>query len=51
MIGSALTGTFLGVLLIPVFYVSMRRLLGDRVAGDTGCARESFKGTSNNQRR
>ena len=31
VIGGMLFATFLGVLLIPVFYVSVRRLLGDRL--------------------
>jgi multidrug efflux pump len=30
-----LFATFLGVLLIPVFYVVVRRLLGDKLDGDT----------------
>jgi len=29
-----LFATFLGLLLIPVFYVSVRRLLGDKLDGD-----------------
>jgi len=29
-----LFATFLGVLLIPVFYVVVRRLLGDKLDGD-----------------
>ena len=35
VIGGMLFATFLGVLLIPVFYVSVRRLLGDRLESDT----------------
>jgi multidrug efflux pump len=35
VIGGMLFATFLGVLLIPVFYVVVRRLLGDRLDGDT----------------
>ncbi len=31
MIGGMLFATFLGLLLIPVFYVSVRRLLGDKL--------------------
>ncbi len=31
MIGGMLFATFLGVLLIPVFYVIVRRLLGDKM--------------------
>jgi len=34
VIGGMLFATFLGVLLIPVFYVSVRRLLGDKLDGD-----------------
>ncbi|HVC16952.1 MAG TPA: multidrug efflux RND transporter permease subunit [Rhodanobacter sp.] len=35
VIGGMLFATFLGVLLIPVFYVVVRRLLGDKLDGDT----------------
>ncbi|MEO8858662.1 MAG: efflux RND transporter permease subunit, partial [Burkholderiaceae bacterium] len=35
VIGGMLFATFLGVLLIPVFYVMVRRLLGDQLDGDT----------------
>ena len=35
VIGGMLFATFLGVLLIPVFYVVVRRLLGDPLDGDT----------------
>ena len=38
VIGGMLFATFLGVLLIPVFYVVMRRLLGDKLDGDTPTA-------------
>ncbi len=31
VIGGMIFATFLGVLLIPVFYVSVRRLLGDKL--------------------
>jgi len=34
VIGGMLFATFLGVLLIPIFYVIVRRLLGDRLDGD-----------------
>jgi multidrug efflux pump len=34
VIGGMLFATFLGVLLIPVFYVVVRTLLGDRLDGD-----------------
>jgi len=36
VIGGMLFATFLGLLLIPVFYVSVRRLLGDRLDGSGG---------------
>ena len=35
VIGGMLFATFFGVLLIPVFYVVVRRLLGDKLDGDT----------------
>ena len=35
VIGGMLFATFLGVLLIPVFYVVVRRMLGDKLDGDT----------------
>ncbi len=35
VIGGMMFATFLGVLLIPVFYVVVRRLLGDKLDGDT----------------
>ncbi|MEO5812557.1 MAG: multidrug efflux RND transporter permease subunit [Rhodanobacter sp.] len=38
VIGGMLFATFLGVLLIPVFYVVVRRLLGDKLDGDTPVA-------------
>ena len=34
VIGGMLFATFLGVLLIPVFYIVVRRLLGDKLDGD-----------------
>jgi multidrug efflux pump len=34
VIGGMLFATFLGLLLIPVFYVSVRRLLGDKLDGN-----------------
>jgi multidrug efflux pump len=34
VIGGMLFATFLGLLLIPVFYVVVRRLLGDKLDGD-----------------
>jgi multidrug efflux pump len=36
VIGGMLFATFLGVLLIPVFYVSVRRLLGDKLDHHAG---------------
>ncbi len=39
VIGGMLFATFLGVLLIPVFYVVVRRLLGDRLEGGTSKAK------------
>jgi len=38
VIGGMLFATFLGVLLIPVFYVVVRRLLGDKLDGDAAVA-------------
>jgi multidrug efflux pump len=38
VIGGMLFATFLGVLLIPVFYIVVRRLLGDKLDGDTPAA-------------
>jgi multidrug efflux pump len=35
VIGGMLFATFLGLLLIPVFYVTVRRLLGDKLDGVT----------------
>jgi multidrug efflux pump len=35
VIGGMLFATFLGVLLIPVFYIVVRRLLGDKLDGQT----------------
>ncbi|HET6805387.1 MAG TPA: efflux RND transporter permease subunit [Frateuria sp.] len=43
VIGGMLFATFLGVLLIPVFYVVVRRLLGDKLDGD-GPARPGLDG-------
>ncbi|MEI7036933.1 efflux RND transporter permease subunit [Fulvimonas yonginensis] len=43
VIGGMLFATFLGLLLIPVFYVVVRRLLGDRLDGD-GPARPGLEG-------
>jgi multidrug efflux pump len=43
VIGGMLFATFLGVLLIPVFYVVVRRLLGDKLDGD-GPARPGLEG-------
>jgi len=34
VIGGMLFATILGLLLIPVFYVSVRRLLGEKLDGD-----------------
>src|SRR5690606_28732933 len=39
VIGGMLFATLLGLLLIPVFYVVVRRLLGDKLDGDGGQAR------------
>jgi len=44
VIGGMLFATFLGVLLIPVFYVVVRRLLGDKLDGDTPAAPASGHG-------
>jgi multidrug efflux pump len=44
VIGGMLFATFLGVLLIPVFYVVVRRLLGDKLDGDTPAAVRSGNG-------
>ncbi|WP_426689326.1 multidrug efflux RND transporter permease subunit [Rhodanobacter ginsengiterrae] len=44
VIGGMLFATFLGVLLIPVFYVVVRRLLGDKLDGDTPAATSSHNG-------
>ena len=35
VIGGMIFATFLGLLLIPVFYVVVRRMLGDKLEGDT----------------
>ena len=40
-----LFATFLGVLLIPVFYVVVRRLLGDKLDGDAPPAGDARTGT------
>ena len=42
VIGGMLFATFLGVLLIPVFYVVVRRLLGDKLDGDAPPAGDSL---------
>ncbi len=39
VIGGMLFATFLGVLFIPIFYVSVRRLLGDQLEGSTKVAK------------
>ena len=44
VIGGMLFATFLGVLLIPVFYVVVRRLLGDKLDGDTPAAASNGNG-------
>jgi multidrug efflux pump len=44
VIGGMLFATFLGVLLIPVFYVVVRRLLGDKLDGDAPAAVSSHNG-------
>ncbi len=44
VIGSMLFATFLGVLLIPVFYVVVRRLLGDKMDGNTPSAAQTHNG-------
>ncbi len=44
VIGGMLFATFLGVLLIPVFYVVVRRLLGDKMDSDSPKAPSSHKG-------
>jgi multidrug efflux pump len=44
VIGGMLFATFLGVLLIPVFYVVVRRLLGDKLDGDTPAATQARHG-------
>ncbi|OOG64876.1 multidrug efflux RND transporter permease [Rhodanobacter sp. B04] len=44
VIGGMLFATFLGVLLIPVFYVVVRRLLGDKLDGDTPAAPQTTSG-------
>ncbi|HET7300553.1 MAG TPA: efflux RND transporter permease subunit, partial [Oleiagrimonas sp.] len=49
VIGGMLFATFLGVLFVPVFYVSIRRLLGDKL--DTharSIEEEPFKETNDN---
>jgi multidrug efflux pump len=45
VIGGMLFATFLGVLLIPVFYVVVRRLLGDKLDGDTPPANDHPPGS------
>jgi multidrug efflux pump len=44
VIGGMLFATFLGVLLIPVFYVVVRRLLGDKLDGDVPPATQTHNG-------
>jgi multidrug efflux pump len=44
VIGGMLFATFLGVLLIPVFYVVVRRLLGDKLDGDQPPAAQGTNG-------
>ncbi|MHB1058371.1 MAG: multidrug efflux RND transporter permease subunit [Rhodanobacter sp.] len=44
VIGGMLFATFLGVLLIPVFYVVVRRLLGDKLDGDAPAAGSAGNG-------
>jgi multidrug efflux pump len=39
-----LFATFLGVLLIPVFYIAVRRLLGDKLDGDVPPAARTGNG-------
>ena len=46
VIGGMLFATFLGVLLIPVFYVVVRRLLGDKLDGNTPPATQTHNGMS-----
>ncbi|MGH8041775.1 MAG: multidrug efflux RND transporter permease subunit [Rudaea sp.] len=41
VVGGMLFATFLGVLLIPVFYVSIRRLLGDKLEPEEETLRET----------
>ena len=42
VIGGMLFATILGVLLIPVFYVSVRRLLGDKLESEDETLRETL---------
>jgi multidrug efflux pump len=44
VIGGMLFATFLGVLLIPVFYIAVRRLLGDKLDGDVPPAARTGNG-------
>jgi multidrug efflux pump len=44
VIGGMLFATFLGVLLIPVFYVVVRRMLGDKLDGETPPASQNHHG-------
>ena len=34
VVGGMLTAAFLGVLFVPVFYVAVRRLMGDKLNGE-----------------
>jgi multidrug efflux pump len=42
VVGGMLFATLLGVLLIPVFYVSVRRLLGDKLESEDETLRETL---------
>jgi multidrug efflux pump len=42
VVGGMLFATVLGVLLIPVFYVSVRRLLGDKLESEDETLRETL---------
>jgi multidrug efflux pump len=44
VIGGMIFATFLGLLLIPVFYVVVRRMLGDKLEGDTPPATQTPNG-------
>jgi multidrug efflux pump len=45
VIGGMLFATFLGVLLIPVFYIVVRRLLGDKLDHEPPGSEDSAAGT------